>query len=144
MDPEGHPPAFVDTSFVVRYLTGDPEAMSQAAAEIIDSDAALVLSLLVLVETCYVLESVYRAPRDEVVNAVVGLVQRRNVVVLGLPKPSVLTALTLCQGSGRVSYVDAVTWAQALQAGATHVYTFDRRFPAEGLTAGPRPGRATH
>lgn len=49
--------AFLDTSCVVRYLTGDPPAMAKRAAQILDAAQALVLSELVLVETAYVLRS---------------------------------------------------------------------------------------
>jgi predicted nucleic acid-binding protein len=137
MSPDPTPISFLDTSFVVRYLTGDPAPLSRDAAAVIDGQSVLALGLLVLVEAAYVLESVYQVPRQQVVGALGALVHRRNVVTPDLPKPAILTALELCRGSRRVSYVDALTWAQARHAGAEHVYTFDRRFPSEGLLVGP-------
>ena len=135
--PEAGGPRFVDSSFIIRYLTGDLPALSDAAAAIIDGEAQLVLTELVLVETAYVLESVYQVPRGDVVDALGALMQRSNIVPLGLPKAMILSALELCRGSRRVSFVDALTWAQARHAHAGHVYTFDRRFPADGVAAGP-------
>jgi predicted nucleic acid-binding protein len=61
------PPAFLDTSFVVRYLTNDPPAVAELAAAVIDSEERLILSEIVLLESAYVLTSVYGVPRAEVV-----------------------------------------------------------------------------
>ena len=122
-------PAFLDTSFVVRYLTDDSPEMAARAAEVIDGDESLILSELVLLEAAYVLVSVYRVPRAEVVEALSALVQRQNERLLTLGKPEALEALTLCKDSGRVSFTDALLWAQARQAGAARIHTFDERFP---------------
>ena len=70
-------PAFLDTSYVVRYLVNDPPDM--------------------------------------------------------VSKPSVLEALQLCRNSARVSFADALIWAQALHMGAERIYTFDGRFPSRGI-----------
>ena len=129
-------PLLVDTSVIVRYLTDDPPPMAAQAAEIIDGDAAITLSELALVETAHVLESVYRAPRDEVVAALVGLVQRRNISMLLLPKQLVLEALEMCRGSRRCSFTDAILWAEAMHVGAEQVLTFDQRFPSRGMKVG--------
>ena len=126
-------PAFLDTSFVVRYLTDDPPDMAARAAAIIDSQRQLVLSELVLLETAYVLTSVYAVPRAQVVDALLDLVQRSNLRLATLAKPRVLAALSMCRDSARCSFTDALLWAQALDSGAERLYSFDRKFPAEGL-----------
>ena len=128
-----HLPALLDSSVVVRYLTNNPPDLANAAARIIDSDSRLVLSELVLAETGYVLQSVYGVPRAQLVDALVGLVRRKNIELLNLPKELALIALSLCRGSNRVSFVDALLWAEARHAGANAIYTFDRRFPADGV-----------
>ena len=51
--------SFLDSSVIVRYLTDDPPEMAERAARIIETNEELILSELVLVETAYVLESVY-------------------------------------------------------------------------------------
>lgn len=128
-------PAFLDTNYVVRYLVGTPPEMAQEAARVIDSDERLVLSELAILETAYVLTSVYQIPRADIVDALMELVQRRNVLLPILPKPRVLAALELCRHSKRHSFTDAFLWAQALEAGTgRRVYTFDRRFPSQGIT----------
>ncbi|HVT60222.1 MAG TPA: PIN domain-containing protein [Thermoanaerobaculia bacterium] len=126
-------PAFLDTSFVVRYLTNDPAEMAAQAGAVIDSDEQLVLSELVLLETAYVLTSVYRVPRSDVVDALLDLIQRSNLRLLNLSKPRALSALSLCRDSNRCSFADALLWAEALESGAERLYSFDRKFPARGL-----------
>jgi len=127
-------PAFLDTSYVVRYLVNDPPEMAQRAADIIDGEETLVLSEIVLLETAYVLTSVYSVPRAAVVDSLIELVQRANLRLASLPKASVLEALPLCRNSARISFADALIWAQALDMGAKRIYTFDGRFPARGIT----------
>ena len=125
--------AFVDTNVLVRYLTDDPPALAERAARVLESEERLVVSELVLVEAAYVLTTVYEVAREAAVDALIDLVQRRNLVLLQLDKPLALAALRLCRSSGRVSFADAFLWAQARQAGADTVYTFDARFPSVGL-----------
>jgi predicted nucleic acid-binding protein len=135
---EARPAAFLDTSVIVRYLMSDPPDLAARAASVIDGEETLILSAVALVETAYVLTTVYEAPRDVVVEALASFVQRRNVRLLWLPKTLVLEALSLCAGSKRHSFADALLWAEARHAGAG-VFTFDRRFPSLGITTGP-PG----
>lgn len=121
---------FIDTSVVLRYLTADPPELSRQAADLIEQLPSWVLSEVAICEIAYVLESVYRVQRDKVVDALSALIQRHNVRVLGLPKATALEALDKCRGSRRVSFTDALIWAQARHAGAPKIWTFDRRFPA--------------
>lgn len=127
------PAAFLDSSVIVRYLTNDPPSMAEAAARIIDSDQLLILSEVILAETAYVLSSVYGVPRAAVVDALSALIQRRNIRLLNLSKVWALEALDLCRDSGRHSFADVLLWAEACSSGTPVVYTFDGRFPAEGV-----------
>ena len=118
---------------VVRYLTGDPPALANQAAVIIDSQEDLRVTDVVLAETGYVLMSVYGVPREVVVENLLLLVQKRNITPFGLDKGIVLEGLLLCRPSGRVSFADAMVWAAARSAGSEVVYSFDERFPRDGL-----------
>lgn len=129
----GSAAGFLDTSVVVRYLTGDPPDMAGRAAKLIDGGSKLILSELVLVETAYVLESVYEVERDPLVAALGDLVRRRNLTLAQLPKNAALDALDLCRGSRRVSFTDALLWALAVSSDSPTVYSFDRRFPGDGI-----------
>ncbi len=125
--------AFVDASVLVRYLTGDPPEMAEQAALILDGEPELLVTDVALTETAYVLTSVYQVPRDVVVDRLILLAQKRNIALHGLDKPTVIRALLFCRPSERVSFGDAMIWSAARSAGASVVYSFDRRFPAEGL-----------
>jgi predicted nucleic acid-binding protein len=125
---------FLDTSVVVRYLTGDPPEMAEQAARIIDGDADLQITDVVLAETAYVLTSVYQIPREVVVDHLIDFIQKHSVTPFGLDKGTMIQGLLLCRPSGRVSFADAMVWAAARSAGArTTVYSFDDRFPTDGV-----------
>ena len=52
----------LDTSIVVRYLTGDPHDLAERASQVIDQEEGLQVSDVVIAETAYVLTSVYKVP----------------------------------------------------------------------------------
>ncbi len=131
---EGGSAGFLDTSVLVRYMTGDPPQMAEQAARILDSGEPLVLSEIALLETAHVLASFYEVPRSALVDALVALVQKSNLILATLPKARVVEALNLCRGSKRYSITDALLWAQAREMGAERIYSFDRRFPNQGIT----------
>ena len=119
----------LDTSLVVRYLTDDPPELAERAARVLDQDE-VALPPLVLVEAAYVLTKVYGVPHAATVDALVALLQKENVHVLGLSKETAIAALLLARPSGRVAFADALIWALAKEHGLP-VYTFDRRFPGD-------------
>ena len=126
---------FLDTNYVVRYVTDAPPEMAAQAARVIDSDEPLILSEFILLEVAHVLGSVYKFSRQSVVDVLIGLVQRRNIILPVLSKPRAMAALEMCRSSKRYSLTDAFLWAQVLESGAGgSVYTFDRRFPSTGIT----------
>ncbi len=124
---------FLDTSVVVRYLTGDPPESAEQAAKIIDEVDGLLITDVVLTETAYVLTSVYQVPREVAVDHLVAFLQKENISPFALDKSSVLQALLLCRPSGRVSFADAMVWAAARTAGSQVVYSLDKRFPGDGM-----------
>ena len=125
--------AIVDTSVIVRYLLADPPQLATAARAIIESDEQLWVTTVVIAEVTHVLRTVYQADRGAVVDQVMALLQRENIDVLDADRDLVLAALLLCRPSNRVSVADALVWAAAHTHGPRTVYTFDRRFPADGL-----------
>lgn len=124
---------YLDTSMIVRYLTGDSPKLADQAARIIDHVEDLRVTNLVLAESAYVLESVYRIARATVVDHLIAFVQKRNIVTPGRDKQLIVQGLTMCRPSGRVSFVDALLWSVARTTSPHRVYTLDRRFPDEGV-----------
>jgi predicted nucleic acid-binding protein len=127
------PGAILDTSFIVRYLTGQPPEAARLAQEVIDGEMLVGLTDVAVVETAYVLITRYRVPRDVAVDALAGLIRRRNVLMLGAAKELVVLGLLMCRGSRRVSFGDAMIWAVARSRDVQTVYSFDEHLPSEGL-----------
>ncbi|MCA9839585.1 MAG: PIN domain-containing protein [Trueperaceae bacterium] len=68
-------------------------------------------------------------------DALISFIQRQNISIYRVNKELVIKALLLCRPSGRISISDALIWATALSSSPEQatIYTFDRRFPAEGV-----------
>jgi predicted nucleic acid-binding protein len=130
-------PAFVDTSVLIRYLVADRPEMVETAQDIVDHTEDLALTDIVLAETAFVLRSFYGLSREVIVERLTELVRKKNIRVHGLRKDTVVKALGMCRPSGRVSPADALLWAVAHEAGSRRapsvVYSFDRRFPTDGV-----------
>lgn len=126
-------PGFLDTSVVVRYITGDPPELAERAARLLDSERHLVLSEVALLETAHVLTRFYGVPRLALVDALVALVQKANLRMAMLPKTRVVEALHLCRDSHRYSLPDVILWAQAREMKVEPIFTFDRRFPSQAI-----------
>ena len=134
--------AALDTSFVVRYMMGSPADSARQASEVIDSTEELEISGIALAETAFVLTTVYQVPRGRAADQLIDLVRKENISLTGLTKDLAIQGLLMCRPSGRVSIADALIWAAARSGGSEVVYSFDRRFPDDGLevrtsTAGP-------
>ncbi len=130
---------FLDTSMVVRYLTDDPPEQAEKAAQVIDGEESLYITDVVLVETAYVLTSVYGISRKVVVDHLIALLQKENISLFALDKGRVLQALLLCRPSGRVSFADSMIWAAARSSGNAVVYSLDERFPQDGIEVRQKP-----
>ena len=130
---EGQLRGFLDTSVVVRYLTGSPPETAAEAVRIIHQVDDLQITDIVLTETAYVLRSHYQVSRETMVDRLIDLVQRDNIATYAMDKNRVLEGLRMCRPSGRVSIADAMIWAAAQTDGASVIYTFDERFPSDGM-----------
>ena len=129
----------LDTSMLVRYLTGDPPELADRSAQVIDRESDLLITDVALVETAYVLTSVYEVAREAVVDHLVGLLRKENIRPYRLPKGLVIEALRLCRPSRRVSFADALIRAAA-RAETAPVFTLDERFPSQAVAVRRPPG----
>jgi predicted nucleic-acid-binding protein len=80
-----------------------------------------------------VLRRLYGVAREDVADLLIRLLRRRNILVHGLDKETVIAAILLTRPSNRISVPDALIWAAARCAAPSTVFTFDRRFPREGI-----------
>ena len=125
--------AFLDTNFLVRFLTGEPSQFAKISAEVLESEQPLVIPDTALVEAVHVMDSVYQLQREIIADHFIRLLQKENISIFGLNKGFVVQGLMMCRPSGRVSFADALIWAAARSAGADVIYSFDERFPSEGI-----------
>jgi predicted nucleic-acid-binding protein len=134
--------ALVDTSLLVRYLTGDPPHLAEKAAQVLDGEETLGITEAALVETAYALESVYGVPRKEVVDALLALLQKENLKAVGGDKDLWMRALLLCRRR-RVSFGDASDLGGGPglggEAGLHSGRPLSRGGNRSGPTGGPRP-----
>ena len=126
-------PPLLNASFVIRYLIDEPTPMGDRATAVIESDQALGIAAVTLAEAAHVLRSVYGRAREQIVDALIALVERENIIPHRLDRATLVEALRICRPSGRVSIPDALLWAEARSSGSGIVYTFDRQFPAAGI-----------
>jgi predicted nucleic acid-binding protein len=117
----------LDTSILVRYLAGRPQAQAQAAADLIDgSTDVLGISPVALVECAHVLRTQYEVPQRDIVDALVALVQRENVRVLGMRTDVVVGMLVRARSMPGRPIRDALIVAAATDSEAVRLATFDR------------------
>ena len=126
--------ALLDTSVIIRYLTGDVPHLAEWCAQVIDGGDDLTVTEGVMIETAYVLTKFYAVPRSVAVDVMIEFLTKSNINVAPLKKPQVIEALLMCRPSGRVSFGDALLWARS-RSDSVAVCTLDQRFPDEGITA---------
>jgi predicted nucleic acid-binding protein len=130
---------YVDTSVVIRYLTGDDPSRTSAATAIIETRAARAVSIISILEASHVLRTAYAYERRSIASALIELVSRRNVIVPEFAKDHVLRWLTLW-GNGSVgSPGDAMIAASMSAHDAKAIATFDTGFPPGAWTILPGP-----
>jgi predicted nucleic acid-binding protein len=130
---DGHSKEFLDTNPVVRYLVRDAPDLAARATALIESERRLFLSVVTVAEIGFVLTSTYRIERSRVVDALIGLLNRENIDTYEAPTEVAIQALRFCRPSNRVNFGDAMLWAVARASAPARVWTFDRRFPMDGV-----------
>jgi predicted nucleic acid-binding protein len=117
----------VDTSVIVRYLVGSPASQARRAAALIDDDETEIgVSLVALAECAHVLRTQYGVEQREIIDSLIGLVQRENVRVLGLRTEILVGVLVRARGLPGRPIPDAMIVASTLAADALPLATFDR------------------
>lgn len=111
----------VDTNILVRFLVEDsPEQVEQARAVI---NAGVFVSLTVLIELGWVLQSIYKMSRNDLCKAVRALIVRPDTL---LQDESIVSAALLLVDDG-ADFADAIHLVAA--RGCASFVTFDRGVP---------------
>ena len=115
--------AFVDTNILVRHLTGDPPEMAARATAYLSSASELLLTDLVVAETIYVLESFYKAPREQIAKAMRSLIAFGSIITVD---PALLLRALEVYEIDRLDLAEAYLVASAETTGVNNVASFDR------------------
>ena len=115
--------AFVDTNILVRHLTGDPPDLAARATAFLASERELLLTDLVAAETLYVLESFYKAPRDEIAQASRSLIAFNSMACVD---PALLLRAIEVYETDGIDFAEAYLVACAESTGVGRVASFDQ------------------
>jgi|ERR1700686_772590 len=123
----------LDTNIVVRYLTHDDPAQTAKAIGLfasLSADAPGFLSLIVLVESIWVLERSYGFEKDEIAHVLETFLRGREVIVERAELVS--QALRTFNATG-VNFSDCLIERCGHAAECEYTATFDRRVTAVGM-----------
>jgi predicted nucleic acid-binding protein len=130
------PDSFIDTSVLIRLLTGDDPTKQQAAVRLFErvENGGLVLRapMTVVSEAAYVLTSgvLYGLPRSRAAELLIGLLALDGFRVES--KQRVRRALEIF-GATNVDFGDAMLAASMEAEGSTDIYSYDRDFERPGM-----------
>ncbi len=117
----------LDTSVLVRYLVGTPPAQARRAARLIDDDATECgVSVVALAECAHVLRTQYEVEQRDIIDALIGFIQRANVRVVDLRTDLLVEMLVRSRDLPGRPIPDALIVAASLAADAVPLATFDR------------------
>jgi predicted nucleic-acid-binding protein len=118
----------LDTNVLVRFLAQDDAAQSARATRLIERELSerepAFIGLVVLVETCWVLERLYGATAAELRETVRDLLDTRQFVI---EKRTVVLRAVARLGDGSGDLADALIAEGAAEAGCARTVTFDKR-----------------
>jgi predicted nucleic-acid-binding protein len=115
--------AIIDTNVLVRHLTGDPPETAARATAYLGTDRELLLTDLIVAETVYVLESFYKAPRQQVAEAMRSLIAFDSIICVDAAL--LLRAIEVYE-TDRIDFAEAYLVACAESTGIVQIASFDR------------------
>ena len=123
-----------DTSVLVRYLVGTPPAQARRAAALIDAETEIGISPVAIAECAHVLRTQYQVDQSDILDSLIGLVQRANVRVLGMRTDLLLGVLVRARQLPGRPIPDALIVAASVAADALPLATFDREQGRYGIS----------
>jgi predicted nucleic acid-binding protein len=114
---------FVDTNVLVRHLTGDPPKTAARATAYLAEATELYLADLIVAEAVYVLESFYKARRDQIATAMRSLIVMHSVTTID---PALLLRTLEVYELDRLDFAEAYLIACAESTGIGRVASFDK------------------
>lgn len=113
----------VDTNLLLRFLLKDNLAQFEAAKELItQSYGDLILPELAVAEVVWVLQSVYKFKKEEVIEKIFELLKLRSLVT----NFSLLNDTLIIYQNHHISFVDAYLVAYCKYYKLAGIYSFDK------------------
>jgi predicted nucleic-acid-binding protein len=128
--------AFVDTNVLVRHLTGDPAEMAARATDYLAAEPQLLLADLIVAETVYVLESFYKAPREQVAEAIRSLLAFDSIITVD---PALLLRAVEVYETDHLDFAEAYLVACAESTGIDKIASFDESIDRVGTVERVEP-----
>jgi predicted nucleic-acid-binding protein len=132
----------LDTNIVVRYIMqDDPEQVARAVAIIegeLSQDTPGFLTLIVLVETVWVLKTVYRIPKAGLLTVVESLLATRQ---LRVEHSELVFRALRSYRAGNGDFSDALIVSVAAGNGCIETLTFDKKAASVGMRLVDRKSR---
>ncbi|EKD57687.1 MAG: hypothetical protein ACD_57C00186G0004 [uncultured bacterium] len=111
---------YLDTNYIVRFLTEDIKVQAQIAKKIIEKDKIYIANI-VLAETVYILETHYKANKNELCDILISLVKQSNISTSSF----VHLALNIYK-SENISFYDSLLVAEVLNS-ESQLRSFDKK-----------------
>ncbi|OGM14176.1 hypothetical protein A3D84_03705 [Candidatus Woesebacteria bacterium RIFCSPHIGHO2_02_FULL_42_20] len=111
---------YLDTNYLVRFLTKDIKVQAETAKKIIENDKIYIANI-VLAEVVYILETHYKANKKELCNVLISLIKQPNVSTSSF----VPLSLNIYKNE-RVSFYDSLLLAEVLNS-KSQLKSFDKK-----------------
>jgi len=124
----------LDTNVIIRYLTQDDPRQAKKASSLIENKLNVkepgFITLIVLVELVWVLESCYSQGKEEILNVLQGLLTTRQLVV---EKADIAYLAMKHYTSATADFSDALIMVISEREGCSKVMTFDKNARSVGM-----------
>jgi len=117
----------VGTNFIIRLITEDDPVQTPRAERFMRENGGVWLSHLVLIETIWVLKSVFRISRDNLSNTIDSLIDNSDII---LERPETVKAALILFRNSRADFSDCLILETARQQGVLPLGTFDKNLGA--------------
>ena len=125
----------LDTNIIVRYVVQDDPAQSSRVNGLMESRLSVrepgFITLIVLIEMVWVLESSYRQPKKVILKVIRSLLATRQLLI---ERADIVHKASSLYEAANADFSDAVIFLLSQDAGCTDCYTFDKKARRIGMT----------
>ena len=118
----------LDTNVIIRFLVNDDKKQSEIVRALFlqaeKDGSSFHISAPVILETLYVLDSVYEYKRDEILNAVESMLHMK---IFSFQNPDVIQQLVAAGNKSKIELEDLFIGLSAKEYGYEPTITFDKK-----------------